>query len=231
MANILLIDDDQRLGGLLREYFARFELQLAHAQHPREGLRAFADQRPDLVILDLMMPEMDGFDVCREIRKTSDVPIIMLTARGDVMDRIVGLELGADDYVPKPFEPRELVARVKNVLRRTHVVGAAAEVDMLRFEGLSIDPARHTATLEERPLELTTMEFELLVLLASNGQRTLHRDDILNHLRGLDATVFSRSVDIMVSRLRNKLGDDSKHPRFIKTIWGKGYRFVAQPAD
>ena len=231
MANILLIDDDQRLGDLLSEYFARFELDLEHAQHPREGLRMFAAQNPDLVILDLMMPEMDGFDVCREIRKTSEVPIIMLTARGDVMDRIVGLELGADDYVPKPFEPRELVARVKNVLRRAQTGGVVPGGDALQFEGLSIDPARHTALLEAQPLDLTTMEFELLVLLASNGQRTLHRDDILNHLRGLDATVFSRSVDIMVSRLRQKLGDDSKHPRFIKTIWGKGYRFVAQPLE
>ncbi|MDH3712360.1 MAG: response regulator transcription factor [Gammaproteobacteria bacterium] len=229
MRNVLLIDDDRRLGALLREYFTRFELHLEHVQHPREGLRMFAQARPDLVILDLMMPEMDGFDVCREIRKTSDVPIIMLTARGDVMDRIVGLELGADDYLPKPFEPRELVARVKNILRRAYPEAEPAIVDTLRFEGLCIDAARHTATLEEQTLELTTMEFELLVLLASNGQRTLNRDDILNHLRGLDATVFSRSVDIMVSRLRQKLGDDSKQQRFIKTIWGKGYRFVARP--
>jgi len=231
MSNILLIDDDQRLGTLLSEYFARFELHLEHAQHPREGLRMFARQPPDLVILDLMMPEMDGFDVCREIRKTSDVPIIMLTARGDVMDRIVGLELGADDYVPKPFEPRELVARVKNVLRRGRTSTDPAAAEPLRFESLCIDPARHTATLEDQALELTTMEFELLVLLASSGQRTLNRDDILNHLRGLDATVFSRSVDIMVSRLRQKLGDNSKQPRFIKTIWGKGYRFVARPLE
>jgi DNA-binding response OmpR family regulator len=229
MHKVLLIDDDQRLGALLSEYFARFELNLEHAKHPREGLQAVTRSQPDLVILDLMMPEMDGFDVCREIRKTSEVPIIMLTARGDVMDRIVGLELGADDYVPKPFEPRELVARVKNVLRRAHTGVESAVVDALRFEGLCIDAARHTATLEDQPLELTTMEFELLVLLASNGQRTLNRDDILNHLRGLDATVFSRSVDILVSRLRQKLGDDSRQPRFIKTIWGKGYRFVAQP--
>ncbi len=227
MPDVLLIDDDRRLGELLQEYFARFELQLTHAQHPRDGLRLFSREQPDLVILDLMMPEMDGFEVCRELRKLGEVPIIMLTARGDVMDRIVGLELGADDYMPKPFEPRELLARVKNVLRRARAA-PPANAPPLRFAGLSIDAAGHTASLDGEPLDLTTMEFELLVLLASSGRRTLHRDEILNHLRGLDAAVFSRSVDIMVSRLRQKLGDDVKQPRFIKTIRGKGYRFIAE---
>ncbi len=227
MSTILLIDDDARLGGLLREYFARFDLELRHARHPRDGLKQLAAAPPDLVILDLMMPDLDGFEVCREIRKHSNVPIVMLTARGDVMDRIVGLELGADDYLPKPFEPRELVARVKNVLKRAQAPDAAEVPEELVFDGLVVHPQRHSATLDGVALDLTTMEFELLVLLARNARRTLSRDDILNHLRGIDAAVFSRSVDILISRLRHKLDDEAKRPRFIRTVWGKGYRFVA----
>lgn len=227
MPRILLIDDDVRLAELLGAYFRRFDLDLVAATHPAEGIEKLQKERPDLVILDVMLPDQDGFEVCRTIRKSSAVPIIMLTARGDVTDRVVGLELGADDYLPKPFEPRELVARIQNVLRRA----APRESDSpgrLAFDGLEINTERRTAELDGAPLELTTMEYQLLVLFASNPGRTYTRDEILNELRGIDAQLFSRSVDILVSRLRQKLGDTTRQPRFIKTVWGTGYTFVGQ---
>jgi len=228
MARILLIDDDEKLGSLLSGYFRRFDLELVAATRPSQGLELLREAQPDLVILDVMLPEQDGFEVCRAIRRTSAVPVIMLTARGEVTDRIVGLELGADDYLPKPFEPRELVARIQNVLRRASARGEPEGA--LRFDGLEVNPERRSAELDGRALELTTMEFQLLALFASNPGKTFSRDEILNELRGIDAQLFSRSVDILVSRLRQKLGDTAKQPRFIKTVWGTGYSFVAEAA-
>jgi DNA-binding response OmpR family regulator len=152
----------------------------------------------------------------------------MLTARGEVTDRIVGLEIGADDYMPKPFEPRELVARIQNVLRRS--ANQKQHSEQLHYEGLSVDLERRSAELDGEPLELTTMEYQLLALFASNPGKTYTRDEILNELRGIDAQLFSRSVDILVSRLRQKLGDTSKQARFIKTVWGTGYAFIGQEA-
>ncbi len=228
MTKILLIDDDERLGDLLQAYFDRFDLKLTAATTPEAGLAQLAAEEPALVILDVMLPGQDGFEVCRSIRKTSAVPIIMLTARGEVTDRIVGLELGADDYMPKPFEPRELVARIQNVLRRS--VSSKPQSAKLEFEGLTVDRERRSAELDGAPLDLTTMEYQLLELFASNPGRTYTRDEILNELRGIDAQLFSRSVDILVSRLRQKLGDTSKQARFIKTVWGTGYAFIAKEA-
>lgn len=228
MPKILLIDDDEKLAGLLGSYFERFDLELVSALRPSAGLELLQTERPDLVILDVMLPEQDGFEVCRTIRKTSAVPIIMLTARGEVTDRIVGLEIGADDYLPKPFEPRELVVRIQNVLRRA--VPVEADSNELRFKDLTLNTERRTIELDGDPLELTTMEFELLALFARNPGKALSRDEILNGLRGIDAQIFSRSVDILVSRLRQKLNDTAKQPRFIKTVWGKGYTFVGEEA-
>lgn len=229
MPRILLIDDDEKLAGLLGTYFERFDLELISATVPSVGLEKLASEDPDLVILDVMLPEQDGFNVCRTIRKTSSVPVIMLTARGEVTDRIVGLEIGADDYVPKPFEPRELVARIQNVLRRSGQGPANAEE--LKFKDLGINTERRSVILDGETLDLTTMEYQLLVLFASNPGRTFSRDEILNELRGIDAQIFSRSVDILVSRLRQKLNDTAKHPRFIKTVWGTGYTFVGEEAE
>lgn len=226
MTKILLIDDDEKLGELLHNYFKRFDLELIAATHPAEGLEKLRSEHPDLVILDVMLPDQDGFEVCRAIRRFSKVPIVMLTARGEVTDRIVGLEIGADDYLPKPFEPRELVARIQNVLRRSAAAGDSE--GPLRYRGLVIDRDKRTAELEGKPLDLTTMEFRLLSLLAANPGRVYSRDDILNELRGIDAQLFSRSVDILVSRLRHKLNDTAKQPRFIKTVWGSGYTFVGE---
>jgi DNA-binding response OmpR family regulator len=230
MPRILLIDDDEKLGELLGAYFKRFDMDLISANHPGLGLQKLEREKPDLVILDVMLPDRDGFAVCRDIRRHSAVPIIMLTARGDVTDRVVGLELGADDYMPKPFEPRELVARVQNVLRRSAGREEKGEPARLRFAGLDIDLERRAVELEGETLDLTTMEYQLLVLFARNPGRTFTRDEILNELRGIDAQLFSRSVDILVSRLRQKLGDTTRQPRFIKTVWGTGYTFIGAEA-
>jgi len=226
MIKILLIDDDKKLGELLATFFKRFDMELVAATHPDEGLRQLEAAQPDLVILDVMLPGQDGFDVCRTIRRSSNIPIIMLTARGEVTDRIVGLEIGADDYLPKPFEPRELVARIQNVLRRS-ADRRSSDVP-LKFGNLTIDTHRRTAELAGKSLDLTTMEYQLLALFAENPGRTFTRDEILNALRGIDAKLFSRSVDILVSRLRQKLQDTTKQPRYIKTVWGTGYIFIGQ---
>lgn len=220
---VLVIDDDERLGTLLTDYLGRFGFSVTAATHPEEGLRALKNTLPDILILDVMLPGMDGFAVCRRVRETSTVPIIMLTARGDVMDRIVGLELGADDYLPKPFEPRELVARIQAVLRR-RAPDTANEV--LRAGALDVDLTARTAFLNGNDLALTTAEFELLALLVRNRGRVLTRDRILEGTRGLDWESFDRSIDVLVSRLRQKLGDDPKKPSFIRTVRGTGYSFI-----
>ncbi len=204
MPRILLIDDDLHLGPPLATYFQRFEMQLEQAATPREGLARLQAGGFDAAILDVMLPEMDGFALCRQIRQGSDIPIVMLTARGEVMDRIVGLELGADDYLPKPFEPRELVARLQTVLRRRPAV-APTTGGLLRFDGLELDLDRHLVLRQGVPVELTGTEFALLALLAGAPGKVFSRDDILNHLRGHEAELYTRAVDIVVSRLRKKL--------------------------
>jgi len=224
-ATVLVIDDDEALSSLLAEYLGRSGFSVRAAAHPVDGLRLLRQQPPDIVILDVMLPGMDGFAVCRAIRETSRVPIIMLTARGDVMDRVVGLELGADDYLPKPFEPRELVARIHAVLRR----GLHPEpAERIRVGALELDFAARAARLAERPLDLTTAEFELLGLLVRHRGRVLTRDRIMDLMRGTDREAFDRSIDVLVSRLRNKLGDPPRRPRFIKTVHGTGYAFIGE---
>jgi OmpR family response regulator RpaB len=222
MDRILLIDDDEALGPPLAAYLARFGLALEQAVRPSEGLARLAAGGFDAAILDVMLPEMDGFALCRAIRKDSDLPLLMLTARGDVMDRVVGLELGADDYLPKPFEPRELVARIQTVLRRRRPVAAAAtplDDGWLRFDGLAIDPATRTVRRGGTPVELTGTEFDLLHLLAREPGRVFSRDDILAALRGHEAELFTRAVDIVISRLRKKLEPLDA----IKTLRNAGY--------
>ena len=217
MPRILLIDDDEHLAAPLAAYFARFDFVLDSALRPGEGLAKLRAGAYDAAILDVMLPEMDGFALCREIRKESDIPVIMLTARGDVMDRVVGLELGADDYLPKPFEPRELVARVQTILRRQRAVPAAGPRRV--FEGLTINlETREVLRLGEK-VELTGTEFELLALLAADPGKVFNRDDILNRLRGHEAELYTRAVDIVVSRLRKKL----EPLDCIKTLRNAGY--------
>jgi DNA-binding response OmpR family regulator len=219
---VLIIDDDERLGTLLTEYLTRFNFAVTTAVHPDAGLRALKTAHPDILILDVMLPGMDGFAVCRKVRETSRIPIIMLTARGDVMDRIVGLELGADDYLPKPFEPRELVARIQAVLRR----GNSADAEVLRAGPLEVNWTTRSARLHGEPLDLTGAELELLGLFVRNRGRVLSRERIMDETRGVDWDAYDRSIDVLVSRLRQKLGDDAKRPSFIRTIRGSGYSFI-----
>jgi len=220
---VLVIDDDERLNALLTRYMDRFGFTVHSSTDPKSGLRMLKNDPPDLVILDVMLPDMDGFAVCRKVRETSCIPIIMLTARGEVMDRIVGLELGADDYLAKPFEPRELVARVQAVLRR----GARTDDrERLRIGSLDVDWSTRSARLAGRDLGLTAAEFELLGLLVRNPGRALTRERILDGTRGIDWEAYDRSVDILISRLRQKLGDEAKRPSFIRTVRGTGYVFI-----
>ena len=227
MHRILLIDDDTQLGGPLAAYFARFDMVLEHALKPSEGLARLADGGFDAAILDVMLPEMDGFALCRAIRKSNDIPIIMLTARGEVMDRVVGLELGADDYVPKPFEPRELVARVQTVLRRRVLVVAKPVVvdsHTLVFEGLVVNANTRIVLRHSESIELTSTEFDLLLLLARMPGKVFSRDDILNQLRGHEAELYTRAVDIVISRLRKKL----EPLDCIKTLRNVGYTLALE---
>jgi len=225
---LLVIDDDEKLNKLLKRFLGDFDFHVFTAVDPEEGLKKIRTTNPDLIILDVMLPGMTGFDVCKRIRQSSSVPIIMLTARGELMDRVVGLELGADDYLPKPFEPRELVARIQAVLRRTEHRGSDRR---RRFGRLSIDFHRHEAWLDDRPVNLTTNEFAALDLLVRHAGKVMGRDEILQTLRGIDSDAFNRAVDVTISRLRQKLGDDPKHPEFIKTVWGAGYVFIAEESD
>lgn len=220
MRRILLIDDDELLAPPLAAFFRRFDFELDSATLPSVGLAKLRAEAYDAAILDVMLPEIDGFELCRQIRRESDLPVIMLTARGDVMDRVVGLEIGADDYVPKPFEPRELLARLQTVLRRARA--PAPNNKRLAFDGLSIDLERRQVQCAGNTIDLTSTEYELLVMLASEPQKVFDRDQILNKLRGHEAELHTRAVDILVSRLRKKL----EPLDCIKTLRNAGYAFA-----
>ncbi|MEO6528698.1 MAG: response regulator transcription factor [Gemmatimonadaceae bacterium] len=224
---VLIIDDDERLTEVLSEYLGQFGFSVRAVTRPSAGLRALTADAPDLLILDIMLPEMDGLAVCRKVREVSRVPIIMLTARGDVTDRIVGLELGADDYLPKPFEPRELVARMQAVLRR----GAHEHADVARAGSVEVNWTTRSVTVDGRPVELTTAEFDVLGLLVRHRGRVLSRERIIEGTHDVVWEAYDRSVDVLVSRLRQKLGDDPKRPLFIRTVWGVGYGFIGGPGE
>jgi len=231
VTKILLIDDDRRHSELLKTYLGRFGIELVCAPDADTGLARLESAEPDLLLLDVMLPRRDGFQICREVRRKSSIPIVMLTARDDVIDRVSGLELGADDYVCKPFEPRELVARIQSVLRRAEARSeAGGGRRQLDFDGLRIELDSRTVSVDGAPVELTSMEFDLLGVLARNAGRKMSRDEIQAELRGIDASLLTRAVDIAVSRLRQKIGDTGKPPRFIQTVWGHGYAFVGRPA-
>lgn len=221
-----MIDDDEKLSGLMGNFLREFNIQLTSATHPKDGLKKFFQGNYRLLILDIMLPEMDGFQLCREVRKESNVPIIMLTARGEVADRIVGLEMGADDYLSKPFEPRELVARIQSILRRT-LTPEKIEFSTWVSGDLTVDLFSREVFLNRIPLQLTTTEFELLKLFMANSGKAMNRDFIMDELKGIDWDVFNRSIDIAISRLRHKLKDTPRNPKFLKTIWGEGYMFIS----
>lgn len=222
---ILVIDDDKKLNELLHDYLTKFDYSVISSTKPSEGMKLIKRENPDLVILDIMMPEMDGFEVCKKIRSENSVPIIMLTARGEVTDRVVGLELGADDYLPKPFEPRELAARIQTILRRSKLDSKA---DIKKCGGLVVDFSKHLVKKGNTIIDLTNAEFEILKIFLKRPGIVFTRNQILDRLWDIEWDVYSRSVDVLISRLRQKLNDDPKKPKYIKTIWGAGYMFVGE---
>lgn len=221
---ILLVDDETRLVHLVRGYLEQDGYEVAAAGDGRAALLVSREFEPDLIILDLMMPEMDGWEFMRHLRRERDTPVIMLTARVDENDRIAGLEMGADDYLTKPFSPRELTARVRAVLRRAKP-GEAAPVERLRAAGLEVDPEAHIARRDGRALDLTPMEFDLLLALMRNPGRAFGRLELLERTQGLAYDGYERTIDVHVKNLRKKIEDDPAHPQYILTVFGVGYRF------
>ena len=229
MEKVLMIDDDIKLTELVEEFLVSQKYEFICKHTPEEGLEYLEKNGVDIIILDIMLPGMDGFQVLRKIREAISIPVIMLTARGEVTDRIVGLELGADDYLPKPFEPRELLARIQSILRRSH--SDAAIVDHVEFKGLSIDKTRQEVLLDGEAISLSTTEYEALLLFIEHAGETLDREFLVENLRGISWQSYDRSVDVLVSRLRGKLGETPNNTRFIKTIHGVGYKFIGKPKD
>ena len=233
--SILVVDDDAKIVRLVRAYLERAGYRVGEAPDGRAALAAIARDQPALVVLDLMLPEIDGLSVVRAIRRTADTPIIILSARGMTADRIAGLATGADDYLPKPFSPAELVARVQRVLARSDRSGDVepqAEVSRPLVHGdLRVDRERHTAELGRRPVALTAIEFRLLVALLEADGRVLTRDQLLDAVYGLEAeAVLERTIDVHIGRLRDKLEDTAAEPRFVATVRSVGYRSTVRPA-
>jgi DNA-binding response OmpR family regulator len=222
-AHVLLIEDDPRLAEMVSEYLGQSGFRVTVTGSGEEGLARFAREAFDALVLDLVLPGIDGLEVCRRLRASSDVPVLMLTARGDAMDRVVGLEIGADDYLPKPFEPRELLARLRAILRRR---GGAARGDVLRFGRVEIDRGARMVRVDGAEKTLTSHQFALLVALAENAGRVMSRDRLMDALRGEPLEAFDRSIDVHVSRIRQAIEDDPRNPRRIVTVRGAGYVFA-----
>jgi len=224
-AKLLLIDDDEKLARLLRDYLEPFGYQVDTAHDGRRGLAMALENSYSAVILDVMLPGLNGFDVLRELRRSSDVPVLMLTALGDEPDRIAGLEIGADDYLPKTFSTRELLARLRAVIRRSMATARRSPAEgAVSVGGLYIDPETHTATIDGQPMTLTRIEYDMLLALARSAGRVKSREQLLLEVAERDFEAFDRSIDVHISALRKKMGDDSKSPRYIETIRGTGYR-------
>ena len=221
MFRALLIDDDVKLGRLLKDFLKKSNINLFTVNNPTESFSSIVECKPDIIILDVMMPKMDGFEVCKNIRKVHSIPIIMLSARGDSEDKIKGLDLGADDYIAKPFQPRELLARIHSLLRR---VSDEKKISIKGF--FEVDELHREIKMKGELLQLTNKEYELLSLLVFNPGVIYTRDDLLREIKGVEAKLFSRSIDILISRLRNKIENNTDSPEYIKTIWGKGYIFT-----
>ena len=226
-----MIEDDLRLAKMVGEYLGQSGLEVSHAGNAQQGLASLQASSPDLVILDLMLPDMDGLEVCRRIRALpgpqGQTPLLMLTAKGDPMDRIIGLEIGADDYLPKPFEPRELLARIRAVLRR-RVEGTPQTGQPLHFGTLDIDRDARTVTVAGQACDLTSYQFDLLVTLAERAGRVLTRDQIMEAVRGRELDAFDRSIDVHMGRIRAAIEVDAKNPKRILTVRGVGYVFARQ---
>ena len=226
----MIVDDDRKLRELLTEYLMEFGFQVSTLSDGLGILSAIKEGNPDIIILDIMLPHKDGFEILREIRTSFSVPVIMLTARGEDADRIVGLELGADDYLPKPFNPRELLARIRAVLRRS-VAPKSGEVDLhkdhlIEAGGLELDTARRVVKVADEEVELSSTEYDLLKVLMEHPNRALNRDQLMSMARGRDFMAFDRSIDVHISKLRAKVESNPRDPKRIKTVWGTGYIFV-----
>jgi DNA-binding response OmpR family regulator len=232
MSNLLMIEDDERLAGMVSDYLAASGYQVSHAADAASGLERLQQALPELVILDLMLPDMDGLQVCQRIRSlpgaAGQVPVLMLTAKGDPMDRIIGLEMGADDYLPKPFEPRELLARIRAILRRKGGGPAVVSAQSMQFGSLEIDRDARRVTVRGESKELTSYQFDLLVALAERAGRVLTRDQIMEAVRGRELEAFDRSIDVHMGRIRAAIEDDVKNPARILTVRGVGYVFARQ---
>jgi len=223
VTRILLIEDDPRLAEMVTAYLGEAGFRITHAPTGHAGITLASRDAFDALILDLMLPDMDGLDVCRRIRARAGTPILMLTARGDAMDRVVGLEMGADDYLPKPFEPRELLARLKAILRRA---SSESTADILRFERLEIDTGALEARLDGTACDLTSYQFALLLVLARHAGRVLSREMIMDLMKNERLEAFDRSIDVHISRIRAAIEDDPKKPRRVITVRGAGYVFA-----
>ncbi|WP_457673152.1 response regulator [Thiolapillus sp.] len=224
---ILIVDDDQALRELLQRYLTEQGFSVA-AVNGGEAMKLWLEEhQPDLVVMDLMLPGEDGLSLTRHLRAGSDVPVLILSARGEDIDRIVGLEIGADDYLPKPFNPRELVARIRAILRR----GGSArgeendQQDIFRFGPYTLNLNNYSLKRDDEEVTLTSGEISLLALFVQHPNRVLSRDQLIELLKGYDRSPFDRSIDVRITRLRHKIEPDPKHPRFIRTVWGKGYLF------
>lgn len=230
--NILIVEDDQRLAELTREYLEGNGLQVSIEADGTRAVERIINERPDLVVLDLMLPGEDGLSICRKVRVRYEGPILMLTARADDLDQVLGLETGADDYVCKPVRPRLLLARIRALLRRReHLEVPATSSKRLQYGPLVVDSALREAWLRGEGIELTGAEFDLLWLLTSNPGRIMSREEIFSELRGIEYDGQDRSIDVRISRIRPRIGDDPEHPRLIKTVRGKGYLFVSEAAQ
>jgi len=229
MTKIVIIDDDQELTDLLEEFLSKFKFRLEVFHNPIKALEYLKNNVCDIVLLDIMMPEMDGLQVLRSLRELSEIPVMMVTAKGDVSDKVVGLELGADDYLAKPFEPQELLARIQSILRRVKFSNSL--VDVVEFDDLVVDKIKEEVILDGEVVHLSTSEFEALALFIDNNNEVLDREFLVENLRGIQWQTFDRSVDVLVSRLRNKLGETPNKTRFLKTVHGVGYKFVAKPKN
>ena len=225
---ILVVDDEVDIVDFIGDYLTGEGYEVIKAYDGVEALNKMRQNLPDLVVLDIMLPGLDGFEVCKQIRADSTIPILMVTAKDTDVDKIVGLEIGADDYIPKPFNPRELVARVKAILRRTYRQDYQphSQTVILEYKDLSIDTQRRRVTIENRLLELTVKEFDLLLFLMQNPGHVYSRDHLLDSVWGQDSFVGARTVDVHIRRLREQIETDASQPQYIKTVWGVGYKFT-----
>ncbi|MDA0733881.1 MAG: response regulator transcription factor [Chloroflexi bacterium] len=229
-ARVLVVDDERVVTEVVERYLQREGYEVSLASDGAEALKLAQEWAPDLVVLDLMLPVIDGLEVCRRLRQDSQIPIIMLTARGEETDRVVGLELGADDYIVKPFSPRELVARVKSVLRRTSAGPAQAPGGTLRFGSLTVNPQTRDVTLQGTPVHLTAKEFDLLWFLASHPSQVFTREQLMNQVWDYTYAADPSTVTVHIRRLREKVEADPIKPRYVKTVWGVGYKFEGSAA-